>query len=107
MEDGLGPLHIAGQVDLGPRGLGPGAHLVAGSKPWYLQCSIFPQLEFCAFPIGKNIVVLNVECGELNAPRRCYHGFKACGKHTLPNIYTTHFSLMTHLMHLLSPYPYK
>ena len=67
----------------------------------------FPRLEFCAFPVGENIVVLNVECGELNAPGQCSCGFKASGKCTLLNIYTGHFALTTHLMYLLVPYPYK
>ena len=56
---------------------------------------------------SENSVVLNVECGELNVPRRCSRGFKACGKHTVPDIFTTHFSLMMHLMRLSTPYSYK
>ena len=28
-----------------------------------------------------------VKCGELNAPRQCSHGFKACGKRTFPSVY--------------------
>ena len=43
-------------------------------------------MEFCAFPVRENTIVLNVECGELNAPRRCSHGFKACEKCMLPSI---------------------
>ena len=57
------------------------------------------------FSIRENIAVLNVECGELNALGRCSRGFKACGKHMLPNIYTTHFAMTAHLMLLLAPYP--
>ena len=67
----------------------------------------FPLLKFYAFPVREKTIVLNVECEELNAPRQCSRGFKACGKHTLHSIYTTHLALMTHLMHLSTPYPYK
>ena len=41
-------------------------------------------------------MVLNVECGELNAPRQCSRGFKACRKFMLPIIYTADLALTAH-----------
>ena len=48
---------------------------------------LFPDWNSILFPVGENIVVLNVECGELYALRQCFCGLKVCGKCTLPNIY--------------------
>ena len=67
----------------------------------------FSRLEFCTFLVEENTVVLNVEWGDLNVRRWFFRGFKACGKHTLPRIYMAHLALTTHLMRLLTAYPYK
>ena len=50
----------------------------------------FPRLEFYTFPVGENIVVLNVECGELYALRRCFRGFKVWETHASQYIYMMH-----------------
>ena len=105
MEGGLELLYIVGSTDHGPSG--PGAYRVVGLKPMVLTMAPFSGLEFCAFPVGENTVVLNVECGELNVRRRCSQGFKASRKHMLPRIYTTHLVLTAHLMRMLTPYAYK
>ena len=73
------------------------------SKSWYLQCTPFSPAGILCFSNWGNIIVLNVECGELIALKRCSSGFKASGKRMLPNIYTTHFALTAHLMRLLAP----
>ena len=65
---------------LGPLSNGFKTHTTHNAPP-------FSRLEFYAFPVGENTIVLNVECGELNVRRRCSRGLKARGKRTLPRVY--------------------